>query len=155
ELGFGTSISVVALRHGHADHVPDRSTTFIPPFRPPESLGGQAAHMPVNISPDLFWILVSAALVVLMQGGFCLLEAGAARAKNSTDVTIKSLIDFCISGLAFWIAAIGLMLGASRSGFVGTTNFERDLVAQAPGVGISFVCAFAGAWLALKLLDRF
>src|SRR5947209_3226891 len=80
--------------------------------------------MPAEPAPiDLFWTLICAALVMLMQGGFCLLETGFARAKNSINVAIKNLIDFCIAGLMFWGIGFGLMFGTSESGLIGTSHF--------------------------------
>ena len=72
---------------------------------------------------DLVWMLVCAALVMLMQGGFCLLESGFARAKNSINVAIKNVVDFCVSMLLFWCCGFGLMFGASYAGLIGTDHF--------------------------------
>ncbi len=52
---------------------------------------------------DVGWILICTALVLLMQGGFCCLESGLVRAKNSVNVAIKNFVDFCMpvmNGLA-------------------------------------------------------
>ena len=73
---------------------------------------------------DMAWMLVCAALVMLMQGGFCLLESGFARAKNSINVAIKNIVDFCVSMLLFWCCGFGLMFGASYAGMVGTDHFQ-------------------------------
>lgn len=72
---------------------------------------------------DIAWVLLSAALVMLMQAGFCCLETGMSRAKSSINVAIKNLIDFCIAGPLFWLAGYGLMFGASWYGIVGTDSF--------------------------------
>ena len=72
---------------------------------------------------NLAWITLSAALVLFMQAGFCLLESGMSRAKNSINVAIKNLIDLCVSGLLFWVIGFGLMFGASNSGWIGTDGF--------------------------------
>ena len=45
---------------------------------------------------DMLWMLICAAFVMLMQGGFTCLETGLVRAKNSINVSIKNLVDFCI-----------------------------------------------------------
>ncbi|WP_010585327.1 ammonium transporter [Schlesneria paludicola] len=80
--------------------------------------------MPAVPQPvDLVWILICSALVMLMQGGFCLLETGFARAKNSINVAIKNLIDFCVSSLMYWAIGFGLMFGSSYSGLIGTSQF--------------------------------
>jgi Amt family ammonium transporter len=76
--------------------------------------------------PDLIWILLCAALVMLMQAGFCCLESGMARAKNRVNVAIKNLFDFCTSAVMFWLFGFGLMFGASWQGLVGTSNFAVE-----------------------------
>lgn len=72
---------------------------------------------------DLVWLLMCSAMVMLMQAGFCLLETGFSRAKNSINVAIKNLFDFCISSIVYWAVGFGLMFGASFHGIVGTTQF--------------------------------
>lgn len=75
---------------------------------------------------DVIWVLIAAALVMLMQGGFTLLESGLVRAKNSINVAIKNVVDFCLSGAMFWILGFGIMFGASRNGWFGTTGFTPN-----------------------------
>ncbi len=72
---------------------------------------------------DTIWLFTCSFLVMLMQGGFCLLESGFVRAKNSINVAIKNLVDFCISSLAFWGIGYGLMFGASQYGLIGGSHF--------------------------------
>ncbi|SOC19963.1 ammonium transporter, Amt family [Stappia indica] len=56
---------------------------------------------------DFVWVLLAAGLVLLMQVGFLLLEAGMVRSKNSINVAQKNLLDFTFSVLVF--AGIGFM----------------------------------------------
>lgn len=72
---------------------------------------------------DILWIVIAAALVMLMQGGFTLLETGMVRAKNSINVAIKNFVDFCLSGMVFWLVGFGIMFGASSGGWFGTSRF--------------------------------
>ncbi|WP_309400481.1 ammonium transporter [Cerasicoccus maritimus] len=73
---------------------------------------------------NIAWILVTAAMVMTMQVGFCLLESGLVRAKNSINVAIKNMADFCVSAAVFWLTGFGLMFGAGPlAGFVGLTDF--------------------------------
>jgi Amt family ammonium transporter len=44
---------------------------------------------------DIVWIVICAALVLLMQAGFTCLETGFVRNKNSINVAIKNLMDLC------------------------------------------------------------
>jgi ammonium transporter len=72
---------------------------------------------------DILWLMVCAALVLTMQGGFCFLESGLVRAKNSINVAFKNVVDLCVSGLAFWAVGYGLMFGASHAGLIGGDRF--------------------------------
>ena len=80
-----------------------------------------------DLSPlDTSWILLSAFLVTTMQIGFCMLEAGLVRQKNSINVAFKNLMDFVVAGLVFWMVGFGLMYGAGHaSGLFGTDLFLK------------------------------
>ena len=47
-------------------------------------------------SADVTWTLVAAFLVFFMQAGFALCEAGLTRAKNTGNILMKNMMDFCI-----------------------------------------------------------
>jgi Amt family ammonium transporter len=68
---------------------------------------------------NIAWILLAAALVMFMQVGFCCLESGLVRSKNSINVAIKNLVDFCLAGLIFWAFGFGLMFGQDQGGLIG------------------------------------
>lgn len=89
-------------------------------------------------SLDYVWIMVAAALVFLMQGGFMCLESGLARAKNSINVAIKNMADFIISVSVFWMFGFGIMFGASQSGLFGTDHFFADFSVD-PWIACFFV----------------
>ena len=72
---------------------------------------------------NIVWMMTASALILLMQAGFCQLESGLVRAKNSINVALKNLVDFCVSGAIFWLIGFGLMFGASQSGWIGTSLF--------------------------------
>ena len=76
-------------------------------------------HNPI----DVIWLLICTCLVMLMQAGFCCLESGLVRTKNSINVAIKNLVDFSITALLYWAVGYGIMFGVSRSGLWGTTHF--------------------------------
>lgn len=76
-----------------------------------------------TISGDTLWILACGFLVALMQGGFTCLESGLVRTKNSINVAIKNLIDFCISLFLYALFGYGLMFGSSHLGIIGTDHF--------------------------------
>jgi len=65
-----------------------------------------------------------------MQLGFCMLESGLVRTKNSINVAVKNLSDFCIATVLFWIVGFAFMFGDSWYGIIGLSNwFAADLVA--------------------------
>ena len=66
---------------------------------------------------DTIWVLVGAALVFFMQAGFSLCEAGFTRAKNSGNILMKNLMDFCIGTPAFWLVGFGVMFGSGTALF--------------------------------------
>ena len=69
------------------------------------------------------WVVIAAAMVLLMEGGFSLLEAGFVRTKNAVNVTMKIFVDLTIGALAFWLIGFGVMYGEDFLGFIGTNLF--------------------------------
>ncbi|MGR3294015.1 MAG: ammonium transporter [Candidatus Scalindua sp.] len=76
---------------------------------------------------DVFWVLICAGLVFLMQAGFTCLESGLTRSKNSINVAIKNITDFGISTILFWAFGFAIMFGASVNGWIGSTQFFLSL----------------------------
>lgn len=68
---------------------------------------------------NTIWVLIGAALVFFMQAGFSMCEAGFTRAKNTGNILMKNLMDFCIGTPAFWLIGFGLMFG-NGSAIMGT-----------------------------------
>jgi len=81
--------------------------------------------VPDHMDPG--FVLICAALVFLMQAGFCMLETGLVRSKNSINVAVKNLLDFAISMLAFAAFGFSLMFGVSHYGLFGSiVDFTRS-----------------------------
>ena len=107
--------------------IPSPTAHLFSPSSPDYSLDGLANLMSGNSSNiDMLWMLICAAFVMLMQGGFTCLETGLVRAKNSINVAIKNLVDFCTSSLAFWVAGFAFMFGPTAAGLIGTEGFLFD-----------------------------
>ena len=70
-------------------------------------------------SVNTIGVLFGTALVFFMQAGFSLCEAGFTRAKNTGNILMKNLMDFCIGTPAFWLVGFGLMFGKG-SGIIGS-----------------------------------
>ena len=61
---------------------------------------------------NTIWVLLGAALVFFMQAGFAMCEAGFTRAKNTGNILMKNLMDFCIGTPLYWLFGFGIMFGA-------------------------------------------
>ena len=70
------------------------------------------------------WFLIGAALVFWMQAGFAMVEAGFTRAKNTGNILMKNLMDFCIGTVTFILIGFSLLLGEDLLGFIGKPGFD-------------------------------
>jgi Amt family ammonium transporter len=66
------------------------------------------------------WVMTAAALVLLMQAGFLLLEAGMVRSKNSINVAQKNVADFFVSAACFAVFGFMIMFGPTVMGLFGS-----------------------------------
>lgn len=84
--------------------------------------GLQEVAQGLQTTLDNVWILVAALLVLFMQAGFALVEAGLTRAKNVANVMMKNLMDLCFGALAFFAVGFAIAFGGGFDGigrFVG------------------------------------
>ena len=79
-----------------------------------------------TVSGEVFgvWFLIGAALVFWMQAGFAMVEAGFTRAKNTGNIIMKNLMDFCIGTVVFILIGFGLLMGEDLFGFIGKPGFD-------------------------------
>ena len=70
------------------------------------------------------WFLIGAALVFWMQAGFAMVEAGFTRAKNTGNILMKNLMDFCIGTPMFVLIGFSLLLGEDMMGIIGKPGFD-------------------------------
>ena len=66
---------------------------------------------------NTIWVLLGAALVFFMQAGFAMCEAGFTRAKNTGNILMKNLMDFCIGTPLYWLFGFGIMFGTGTALF--------------------------------------
>ena len=95
---------------------------------------------------DTFWTLSMAIVILLMQAGFAMLEAGAVRERSVRDILLKNTMDVSVCAM-IW-AAFGSMLASDTHGpFLGwrvlpndtATPFEAIDVAQGEDMSIYFL----------------
>ncbi|HXK34639.1 MAG TPA: ammonium transporter [Dehalococcoidia bacterium] len=91
-----------------------------------EGFDAEAAVTDLTTGLDTAWLLLAAFLVFFMQLGFAMVEAGFVRAKNTTNILMKNVLDACIGGIAFFAVGYGLaygLNGAESNMFFGDGHF--------------------------------
>ena len=93
-------------------------------------------------SVNTIWVLLGAALVFFMQAGFAMCEAGFTRAKNTGNILMKNLMDFCIGTPIFWLLGFGLMFGSAGALVGGFDPFVRGDYSAILPEGVPFFAFF-------------
>ncbi|MDT8861902.1 ammonium transporter [Alkalihalobacillus sp. MEB130] len=71
---------------------------------------------------DNLWVMICAVLVLFMQGGFILLEAGSTRMKNAGHIAGKTIFTVGIASLVYWAVGWGFAYGEGNA-FIGMSDF--------------------------------
>ncbi len=71
---------------------------------------------------DNAFVLLAAVLVIFMQAGFALVEAGLTRAKSVANIMMKNLTDFIVGVVAFFCVGYAIAFGGSGT-FMGSKYF--------------------------------
>jgi Amt family ammonium transporter len=79
----------------------------------------------LTTATDMIWLVLTGSLVFFMQAGFAMVETGLTRAKNTTNILMKNLMDFCFGSIAFWMIGWGLMYGSDKLGLIGFSDFFK------------------------------
>ncbi len=115
----------------------------------------------LRVMLDTVFILSSSILVIFMNAGFGMLEAGFCRQKNAVNILAKNLIVFAIATLAYWAIGYGLMYGEGNS-IIGTQGFffngdpalyGDDPYPQAVPAAVSFLFQVAFAATAATIVS--
>ena len=87
---------------------------------------------------DNMILFIAAVLVLFMQAGFGMVEAGFNSGKNTVNILFKNLMDLSIGALLYFFIGYGLMYGADISGGLGILGWGGVGIgaASAPGPGI-------------------
>ncbi len=96
-----------------------------------------------HVLPQL-WLGIATALVLSMQAGFLLLEAGFVRSKNAINVAQKNLSDFTFASVTFLLIGSGLMFGPSFGGWVGQLGGALTPPSDQKMAELAFQLAFCG-----------
>ena len=95
---------------------------------------------------DIAWLLIAGILVLFMQAGFGLVEAGFIRSKNVTNILMKNVLDLSFGALGYWAVGWGLAYGTTEFidiRFFGGGSFFFSPDSGADYAGFFFQFAFA------------
>ena len=71
-----------------------------------------------KVSINIMWVLITGFLVMFMQAGFAMVEAGLTRAKNAAHTIAMNFLIYPLGMLGFYICGFALMFGGF--GAIGT-----------------------------------
>ena len=72
-----------------------------------------------HVAMNIVWTLLTGFLVMFMQAGFAMVEAGFCRAKNAAHVIMTNFMIYPIGMLGFWICGFALMFGSVAASKIG------------------------------------
>jgi len=109
----------------------------------PSVAAAPTAWSNVSTTPnDFIWILLCGALVMYMQAGFAMLEAGSCRAINVQSIMLKNLFDVCGGSMGWWVFGWAFAYGGpmengfTKNRFIGGRQFFGSGALQANSDGI-------------------
>jgi ammonium transporter, Amt family len=76
------------------------------------------------MSEITIWVLLTGALVMLMQGGFALVTTGLCRAKNAGQIVTMNFMILPLSVLGFWACGFALMFGGHHAFLFGLSGSD-------------------------------
>lgn len=85
-------------------------------LEPPKSLEE------LTVVLNTIFILFCSVLVIFMNAGFAMVEAGFCRQKNAVNILAKNLIVFAVATLAYWAVGYAFMYGEGTP-FIGLKGF--------------------------------
>ncbi|SDH90066.1 ammonium transporter [Alteribacillus persepolensis] len=100
------------------------------------------------------WVIMGFILVILMQGGFILLEAGSTRMKNAGHIAGKTIFTLGIASLVFWAVGYGFVYGTSAGGVIGVSDFffgDFTTIFDGLAGSVDFIFQLAFAAIALTI----
>jgi len=83
----------------------------------------QARYDGLVESINVCFLIILSIIVFIMQMGFAFLEAGSVRAKNTTNIIVKNIIDSSWGALAYWTLGYAFAFGSDNNAFIGTDKF--------------------------------
>jgi Amt family ammonium transporter len=109
----------------------------------------------ITVGIDTMWVVVTAVLVIFMQAGFALVEAGLNAAKNAVNIVYKNLMDFMFGAIVFYLIGFGLMFGDGTP-YIGLNGFLLSGADNSPAMATAYQGVFTSLnWAGVPLLVKF
>lgn len=89
----------------------------------------------ISYALDNMILFVCAVLVLFMQAGFALLEAGFNESKNAVNILTKNVMDLGVGVLLFFFIGYGLMYPGDFNGYLGFGQFGIGSTTTDPVAG--------------------
>ena len=121
-------------------------------------LAAHANDLPAELNAAFLannlWLLVATILVIFMNAGFAMVEAGMCRQKNAVNILSKNLFVFALAVTSYWFVGYSLMYGDAVAqgwlyfnGLFFDPTVTPELIGEGglvPTVDFLFQAAFAG-----------
>lgn len=134
---------VPLVESARADETPpvtSEATQAAAPSTDPPSEGEPEEPRKFAASPELnevayavdnIMLFLCAVLVLFMQAGFAMVEAGFNASKNTVNILFKNVMDLCIGALLFWAVGYNLMYPGGEfpgpNGYFGYASVEGGI----------------------------
>ena len=104
---------------------------------------------------NTLWLLMGAMLIFFMQAGFSMMETGYTRAKNASNIVLKSFLSVSVSILVFWFLGFSLMFNGTGPMVGGLDFFTRGDYSMggsfAPSAFVLFQTVYCAAAVTIVL----
>ncbi|GAA5509847.1 ammonia channel [Novipirellula caenicola] len=130
-LGSGIALAPVASAQDESAAVTEIAETIGAgdAATPSEEAVVEEADLGIGYALDNFVLFICAVLVLFMQAGFAMVEAGLNSAKNTVNILYKNLMDLAVGGLLFFAFGFSIM-------YAGSYVSEPNAYFNAPHYGI-------------------
>jgi len=130
-------------------------TAAATPAAPPTVADLQKTLGEHKVLLDTVWVMVAAFLVFWMQAGFAYVEGGLTRAKNTNNIMMKNLMDFCLGTVAFWAVGFAFMFGDGNP-YIGLTGWFLTGADTSPATGDAYTGVYSALnWTGVPLFAKF
>lgn len=84
---------------------------------------------------DNFFLFIAAVLVLFMQAGFAMLEAGLNSTKNTVNILFKNIMDLSAGAILYYLVGYGLMYPGAGNGWFAFAGFGVSEAGVTPAAG--------------------